>query len=416
MIKHRTSTKWWIVTLITTLAVAASYPLFQKTKPPEQDGESWTYIEPQAIEKNLVLRGSIQAANQITVAAPFDSIIQEVLVHEGERVEHNQALLTLDPSQLEIQMRQAQAELLKAKSTFQRLKNWTQSPEVNRARRTVIASKQILHNTENNLHDSMALFKAGIVARLEVDTLRYQQHSQQQDLNAAQEDLATILDMGRGEDLKIAEMEYANAEARYQALERLYFRQKVVAPISGFIVRSIAQEGGKPVTLQQGLQVSQGTPLLNIIEQERFQVSTRVEETDLHLLKTNMPVRVNGNGFSGLELSGVITAIAIQGQLSDTQSAGARYEVTVTIEDIPENVRQHVRVGMSAEVTVILYRNEQGMIVPPEALHIDDTGRNYVWYRSDLSSPPEKISVTVNTSTLTGIEVQGLNTGLIRKR
>ncbi len=209
-------------------------------------------------------------------------------------------------------------------------------------------------------------------------------------------------------------MESANAETRYQALENLYQGQKIVAPINGFIVRPVTQEGGKPITLQKGLQVSQGTPLLNIIEQGRFQVRARVEETDLHLLEKKMIVRITGDGFSGQELSGAITSIAMQGQASEMQSAGAWYDVIVTINDIPERVQQLLRIGMSAQVVVILYQNERGMVVPPEALHIGETGGNYVWYRTNLNAPPERINVIVKESSLIGIEVQGLNQGLVR--
>lgn len=409
-----TRRRWWLVLFITTFAITASYLLFLLPQPSRQEHEIWVPIEPQVIEKHLGLVGRLHASNQITLAAPFDSIIQEVLVNEGEQVEQNQTLLTLDPSQLEIQMRQAQAELLKTQSTLQKLQNWAQSPEVNRARRTVTASEQVLNNTQSNLYDTMALFKAGIVARMEVDTLRQQQHSQRQDLNAAKDELAIILAKGQGEELKIAEMESANAEARYQALENLYQGQKIVAPINGFIVRPITQEGGKPITLQKGLQVSQGTPLLNIIEQRRFQVRARVEETDLHLLEKKMIVRITGDGFSGQELSGAITSIAMQGQASEMQSAGAWYDVIVTINDIPERVQQLLRIGMSAQVVVILYQNERGMVVPPEALHIGETGGSYVWYRTNLNAPPERINVIVKESSLIGIEVGGLNQGLVR--
>ncbi|QQG27963.1 HlyD family efflux transporter periplasmic adaptor subunit [Pectobacterium carotovorum] len=371
----------------------------------------WLPVQPQLLENQLGLVGRIQAAKQTTLAAPFEGTIREVLVREGQRVEQGQTLLILDPRQIEIQLRQAQAEVLKTQREVQSLRQWEQSAEVSRARRAVSSARSTFSNTQANLRDTQALFERGIVARMEVDTLKQQIRSQEQDLSAAQEELRTVQARGNGEDRKIAEMELTNAQARYQMLATQVERQTVKAPFSGFVVRPATPDNGKPVVIQPGLLVSQGAPLFDVIAQGRFQVATRVEETDLHQLKEGMAVNVSGDGFAGQILTGKVTSIDMQANVADISGSGAYYDVVVSLDTPLSDLGQNIRLGMSARLAIIVYRNEQGIAVPALAVQTDEKGRTYVVYRPTADAPSKKINVMLGGSVAQGIEINGVEAG-----
>ncbi|MEI7411526.1 efflux RND transporter periplasmic adaptor subunit [Pectobacterium aroidearum] len=374
----------------------------------------WLAVQPQLLENQLGLVGRIEAATQTTLAAPFEGIIREVLVREGQRVEKGQMLLLLDPGQIEIQLRQAQADVLKTQREVQTLRQWEQSTEVSRARRAVSSAKSTFNNTQANLRDTQALFERGIVARMEVDTLKQQIRSQEQDLNAAQEELKTVLARGNGEDRKIAEMELTNAQVRYQTLAAQVERQIVKAPFSGFVVRPATPDNGKPVVIQAGLLVSQGAPLFGVIAQDRFQVATRVEETDLHQLQEGMAVNVTGDGFAGQTLTGKVTSIDMQADAADMSGSGAYYDVVVSLDTPLADLRQNIRLGMSARLAIIVYRNEQGIAVPAQAVRTDENGDAYVIYRPTADALPKKINVTLGKTVAQGVEIAGLKVGEVQ--
>ena len=83
----------------------------------------------------------------------------------GQRVERDQLLYTLDTAQLDVQVRQALAELLKAKRAVQDLANWESGQEVGRARR-VATARMGLADTERKLAETRSLLDRGIVPRL----------------------------------------------------------------------------------------------------------------------------------------------------------------------------------------------------------------------------------------------------------
>ncbi|MBG0752326.1 hypothetical protein Q7O_001778 [Pectobacterium carotovorum subsp. carotovorum PCCS1] len=374
----------------------------------------WLAVQPQLLENQLGLVGRIEAATQTTLAAPFEGVIREVLAREGQRVEKGQTLLLLDPGQIEIQLRQAQADVLKTQREVQTLRQWEQSTEVSRARRAVSSARSTFNNTQANLRDTQALFERGIVARMEVDTLKQQIRSQEQDLNAAQEELKTVLARGNGEDRKIAEMELTNAQVRYQTLAAQVERQIVKAPFSGFVVRPATPDNGKPVVIQAGLLVSQGAPLFGVIAQDRFQVATRVEETDLHQLQEGMAVNVTGDGFAGQTLTGKVTSIDMQADAADMSGSGAYYDVVVSLDTPLADLRQNIRLGMSARLAIIVYRNEQGIAVPAQAVRTDENGDAYVIYRPTADALPKKINVTLGKTVAQGVEIAGLEVGEVQ--
>ena len=68
---------------------------------------------------------------------------------------------------------------------------------------------------------------------------------------------------------------------------------------------------------------------------------------------------------------------------------------------------------MSVRLAVILYRNEQGIVVPPQVLATDNNGSTYVMFRATADTAPAKIPVVPGRAITEGIEVQGLQAGYV---
>ena len=71
---------------------------------------SWLKVDYQPLENRLGLVGRVEAAMQQTMSSPFEGLVADVAVKEGQRVERGQRLLSLDTTQLDIQLRRIQAQ------------------------------------------------------------------------------------------------------------------------------------------------------------------------------------------------------------------------------------------------------------------------------------------------------------------
>ncbi|KMW75097.1 RND transporter [Photorhabdus luminescens subsp. luminescens] len=410
--RFRRKTLWFTAFIIALIAGVITY-LFFPYSTETSSSQRWVHVEPQLQENRLGLVGRIQAATSLTIATPFDGVIAEVMVTEGQRVKRGQPLLSLDTTQLDIQLRQALTELLKAQKTVQDLVGWENSPDVARVRRALTNAQLSLSDTERKLIDTRALFERGIVPRMEVDTLEQQVKVQQLDLAAAKVELSVALDKGIGENRQIADMELANAQSRYQALQAQQAQRELISPFDGIVIRPQVPESDKGLFIQKGTRVTQGTPLLGVINLEQIQAVARIEETDLHQVYEGMPVEITGDGFAGLSLRGQIKTIGVQGNSKEMQGAGVTYDLLVAIDPLTPEQRQRIRLNMSAKLAIVTYRNERGLAVPAEALRTGLDGRTFVNYRRELNAQTQQIIVTPGHAVPQGVEVSGLEAGYV---
>lgn len=374
----------------------------------------WIPVRPQRLEQQLGLVGHIESASRETLSAPFDGTIREVLVQEGTMVHRGQPLIRMDTSLMDIQLRQAEAELLRAQKEAQMLENWEHSPDVIRARRAVQSARVSLDSDRASLQGTQELFRKGIVARMEVDALAQQVFRQQQELQTAQEELSAVEARGQGDERKIAEMQLLNTRLRYQTLQAQRSTPVLKAPFTGIVVHPTTSSTDKTIDVQPGAQVSQGSPLLTVIDSERLQVLTQVDESDLYLLREGMPVLITGEGFSGQVLSGKISTVAVQSNTVSSPDSSSRYDVVVSVDSPQSKNTQMIRLGMSARIAVILYENEHGIAVPPLSLHSREDGTVWVNYRPALDKPATRVNVVPGPAVTQGIKVQGLQEGFVQ--
>jgi multidrug resistance efflux pump len=366
------------------------------------------------LENQLGLVGRIEAATHTILTAPFDGVVQDLAITEGQRVERGQRLLEFDTAQLDIELREALASQLKAQRALQDIQNWEQSEEVSRARRALTNARLNLDSTEATLADTRRLFDRGIVARMEVDSLVQQAKSQRLDFTAAQAELRAVQSRGGGENLQIAEMELANAQARHLALLDLYAKRELYAPYAGIVLLAKKEEvnsDNRP-QIHPGMRVTHGAPLFALVSLERIKAVARIEETDLHQLSEGMPVQITGDGFAGMTLHGRIASIGVQA-IASTYGSGASYDVVVSIEPLASGQRQRMRLGMSARLTITTYRSDDGLAVPVEALNLDDQGNTTIEYRESMSEAPQWKIVTIGRAVPQGVEIFGIESGYV---
>ncbi len=375
-------------------------------------GSRWVHIQPQPLTNELGLVGRIESASQAIIAAPFEGVIKDIAVIEGLQVEQGQVLLTLDTTQIDIQLREALATQLKAQRTLQDLQHWSSSEEVSRARRAVANIHLALNDTQQKLAETRRLFESGIVARMEVDALEQQFKIQQLDETATQAELRAALGRGAGENRQIAEMELANSQARYRSIQDQHKQSQIQAPFSGVLLRPKNVTGESVTTIQQGVRITQGMPLFELAGLEDIKAVARVEEADLHQIRKGMQVRVTGDGFEGTTLEGRVESIGSKGVPSEL-SGGITYEIAVIFAPLTLEQQERIRLGMSARLTITIFHLTNGLAVPPEALRRDNSGTAYVIYRKTEDAPSHKIVVKIGRAVPQGIEVSGLEEGYI---
>lgn len=399
--------RWWLVLCAGTGLLAVL--LWQVWPNASEAAEQrWVQVEPQRLEVRLALVGRLQAGRQVILSAPFDGVLASLLVQEGQQVTAGQPLMRLDTTQIDIQVRQAEAERLKARALVGQLRAWQAGPEVARSIRALGTARAALAAGQASLDETRRLLERGIVARMEVESLEQLQQAQREALLDAQQELQLTRARGQGDALAIAEMELENAEARWQALVARRDQEVVRAPFGGLLVR--ADSGASTVRpLQEGQALTQGMPLLTLSSLERLQVVAKVEESDLGDLREGVDVEVI---IAGHVLGGRLGQIGQQAR-NDT-GQGAWYDVVVDLHLPVAPSELGLRLGMGAQLALLVHRRERAIALPPEALQRDEAGRTYVVFREGDEQAPRKVPVTIGITVAQGVEVIGLEAGFVQ--
>ena len=399
--------------VIVLLAGAALLGLRTAPTEPANASEQWLAVKADPLVHQIGLVGKIEPDTTLTLTAPFDGNVQANLVEQGQRVEAGQVLLRMDPSTLEVQLRDALSAQLKARRAVQEMQDWDSSPAVARARRSLRTAEMSAGNNQRKLTESENLFQRGIIPRNELDDLKQQTQQQQLDLASARSELQQALDQGKGEYRQIADMELTNATVKYDALLKLLEGKEVKAPFSGIVVpapgNSGPQGGGNTnAPVQAGSKVSQGQVLFGLANIERLKITAKVSELDINQLRQGQAVQVLGDGFEGERLVGSVSVVSGLAIAGETQGS-AQFPVTLSIPKLTPQQLQRVRLGMSARLTIVTYNNEQAIVVPAQAIVEGE-----VEYREAMDRPVERVKVTTGQSTPQGVEVFGLKPGFVK--
>jgi multidrug efflux pump subunit AcrA (membrane-fusion protein) len=385
-------------------------------RPPAGDGAApglrTAVIQARPFAATLGLAGVVTAGDVVAVTAPFDGKAARVDFDFGAPVRRGQVLLTLDTSDVGQRRDEAEAEYLKAAQADTDLVHWSNGPEVSQARRAEASAAFDLADTERKIAETKALFDRGLVARDELDGLVQQQRNQVAGLTAARQELTEALKRGSGSNRRVADIELGAAKARLDEIQQELAGAAVRAPSDGVIVRPQSDKTDAAAAVRVGASLTRGQLVAAIARPGGLAVSFQLSEADANRVRPGQSVEVTGPGFEGLTLRGAVATVARE---ATPASGGAGLAVTFAasarLDTLTPAQTAVIRIGMTANVTVDLYRNPSALTAPPGAIQgtAPDT---YVMVEDPRTRAARRVAVRIGQVAPDGVEVlSGLNAG-----
>ena len=379
--------------------------------PPSAQERSVRFItvKPTRIASTLTIASTIAALREVVVVSPSEGQIGAVHVHNGQRVDAGQPLLDLDLTKVQIRQRKAQAAHLKAQAQMTELENWTSSVDASKARRSVAKARIALEADTNRLAQTRFLVDQGLIPAIRGEAATREQHNRRLDLESAEQDLGAVLAKGR-DGQAVTALELANTAAELKAVETIIANATIVSPIAGVILNTGAKSARANETLAPGTTLEAGQPLLTIGDIEGVTATGRIGEVDVKQIRPGHRVRIAGPAFAGTTLEGTVQHVSSQA----TRRAGGAlptFEVTAVVETLDAEQRAAVRLGMSASMEIVVYENNNALVVPVGAVDLsEDTPRLRV--RDATTQNEHVVEVTTGVTTADAVEIRdGLSPG-----
>ena len=366
-------------------------------------------VNPRPVSSSISMPGILEPLNVVNVVCPFSGKVKEKYIRFGDRVEKGQLLLKLDTSEIETQYRDARAALIKAMQKLRELKNWEDEPEVQNARRSLTKAERALESQKRKLQESKRLYEKGIVPAGEYESEKEQFNNLELDHKAAQEALEEVIKKGSREFIDIARYEMENAKIKVEDLRKKIDQADLTAPVSGVAIRPVLSKNkSESKDLQRGVSFEQGEVIVSIGDLKGMSVKTNIDEVEIGKIEVGQEVFVSGEAFAGINLEGRVATISSQASMEGNIP---KFEVTVHIEHLTPQQRKSVRLGMSADMEVVIYNKPDALMVPVSAVQQKGAER-FVNIKDKETNKIRDVQVETGITTLDSVEItEGLKAG-----
>lgn len=209
-------------------------------------GGSWSML----YARNENSNEAYGQGNQVTLTPQIAGTVTQVSVKEGDYVEKGQRLATVYPSNTELALQQAESTL---ESTVSQVQGLYSTADHYCAQ--VAIKAMALRAAQQNYTCEQKVFVTGAITAKDLSHYRDAVASAQSGLHAAQEALQTYLAM-IDDTVISSHPEIKRAEATLHELLLAHSHTTIIAPVSGYVAKHVAQPG---------MQVVPSTPILTIV-------------------------------------------------------------------------------------------------------------------------------------------------------
>jgi len=321
-----------------------------------------TPVERGDIQSTISSTGTLNAVITVQVGTQVSGTISQLLVDYNSPVKKGMLIARIDPATFEAKVNQAKGDLDSARAAVlnQRAAGVKAEADVATAKANVVRQDVALRDAKIKAEARVRLFQEGGISQEERDSAQATLDSAQAQLEAAQASLRAsqaALDVARAlfaaAEATVQQKEAALAQAQVD-LNNSYIR----APVDGVVV-------SRNVDVGQTVAASLQAPTLFLIAQDltKMEVDTNVDEADIGRIALDQEATFTVDSYPGLIFSGRVVQIR---QAPQVLQNVVTYVTVVAVS----NPDLKLKPGMTANVKILVARNENALLVPNAAFRV----------------------------------------------
>lgn len=306
--------------LLVGVSAALAFQLLQPPKPP---GIPTTPVTREDIEETVLATGTLSPFKTVEVGAQVSGQLKRLHVELGDEVKKGQLLAEIDPVLAENSLKEAAAEQENL--------------------RAQVEAKQVL------LKQYRLAFK------------RQQQMSVQDATSRADLEHAEAQFMSSQAELRALQSQFKKAAITVDTAKANLGYTRISAPMDGVVI-SIAAEEGQTLVSAQSV-----STILTIGNLDRMTVKPEISEADVVRVAAGQTVYFTILGEPDVRIYGTLRAIE-PGPTEDSSSSSSSNAVYYNGLFEVDNLDRKLRVGMTAEVTIVRAAVKQALVAPVAVL------------------------------------------------
>jgi HlyD family secretion protein len=344
------------------------------------------------LRSTVTASGEVRPIRYIKLTSEIQGRILEIYVNAGDQVKKGQALVRIDPTQLqasqEAQWAAAQASISDVQNARNAVSNSQQAlvvaeSAVAQEKQQIVSAQIEVRTAERELKRATDLVEKSVISRFEYDAARDRFETAKAKLEAQQ--IAVKEAQERANQQKVAVKEAQTSvktsemrASQQQAILRGQANQREKAtqysPLNGVVVDVPTRVG------EYAVSALSSTPLMTIADMSAINVEVNVDETEIASVEVGQQAKIKVDALGEKELAATVVqknplAIAksdTQGGLSNRVNVQEAKEFKVTLEldktKIPDETWISLRPGMNSTATITTKTKNNVLAVPLQAI------------------------------------------------
>ncbi|MEK6281126.1 MAG: efflux RND transporter periplasmic adaptor subunit [Acidobacteriota bacterium] len=356
------------------------------------------------LRQTVTASGEVRPVRYIKLTSEVPGRIEEIYVNAGDQVTQGKPLVRVDPTQLQSSQEAQWAAAQGAMNDIQNARNAVASAQqglvvaeasVASARQQLVALQTSVDRAQVDLNTAQRelkrysdLIEAGVASRSEYDaardlleqakialqTAKANLESQRISVKETQEraNLQRVAVQEAKTGIKSSEMRANQQSALLRGQSSQRSKATQLSPLNGVVADIPTRVGEYAVA---GLST---TPLMTIADMSTINVEVNVDETEISNVEVGQQAKVKVDALGDKEIVAVVTQknpLAVsksdtQGGLSNRVNVqeAKEFKVTIELRELPDEIRNGLRPGMSATATITTKTKNNVVAVPLEAI------------------------------------------------
>jgi len=341
-------------------------------------GPTAVYLEPaerRTVRQTVELPGTAEAIRRSTVSAETAGRVEAMVADEGDFVRAGQAVCQMRRLPVELELKQAEGQLVAARAELKKLEEGYRSEEVRKAEAQASAARAGLEKWELEYARTKRLLAEGASTAAEMETVEASYRQAKESLAEAQANLDLVKSGYRAEDVEQARGQAAAQEATVEQLRDTLAKMTITMPYDGFVVKKHCEAGEWR---------RQGDPVVEIVDLSVVRLLLDVPERYAGDLEKGAATPVVFESLADREFVGKVS------QIVPASAAGTHtIPVRVDIENPMEDGRPAIAAGLFGRAWLPVGKEHAALLVPKAAV-IRQTGQDYVYTVTDVPPPEVK--------------------------
>ncbi|MPL65606.1 hypothetical protein SDC9_11270 [bioreactor metagenome] len=309
-------------------------------------GIYFVYFKKEINPNQVKVSGNIEVTT-VGVGFKVSGHVGQRLVDEGDSVKKGQIVANLETADLELEVANANAQLLAAQATLTQLLNGSRPQDVSVAQAVLRSAEADKQNAAVEYQRMKQLFIQGAVSEQDRDRSQTAYANANARADQAAQQLSVVVEGPRREEIELAT---ARVEQVKQVLKltqtRLSYAQ-ITAPVDGMVLSE---------NIEAGEYVSPGTPVVTIGDLNQVWLKAYIAETNLGKVKLGQKVAVTTDTYPNKVYEGHISFIASEAEFTpkSIQTTEERVKLVYRIKVTIDNNANELKPGMPADAVIDL--------------------------------------------------------------